>query len=76
MYVKIFESRETACSYIIMHQHSLTVGAAGKMYISNEKHDNIEINEGELFNLIDRFFRNKLNERENEERRKNDGQED
>jgi len=76
MYIKVFESRDTARSYIVMHQHTMNIGQAGKMFIENEKHLALEINEGELFYLIDKFFWSKLNERENEERRKDDGQED
>jgi hypothetical protein len=75
MYIKIFESRETSRSYTICYEPNRQSGVPGRMYIDNEQHISLPVNEGELFYLLDTFFKGKLNEKRHEERRKDDGQE-
>lgn len=59
MYVKVFESRQSSSSYIIQHDISLRGLDHGVMYIENQDHIRLKINENELFDLIDRFFKDK-----------------
>ncbi len=62
MHIKIFESRETARSYSIvfpvMNAHVIAP------FIDNEEKERITISESEFYSVIDRFFREKQNERE------------
>lgn len=59
MYIKLFKNRISSASYMIRYvvSNSLT-------YIENEKHVILPVDEQELFNIIDTFFKAKLNEKE------------
>ncbi len=63
MYVKIFESLETNKSYTIRYAPHATEVNKGATFIENERKVSVRINEGELYNAIDAFFRSKLNEK-------------
>ncbi len=63
MYIKVFESRKTSHSYILKHDISMRGLEHGVMYIENQKHEIIKINENDLFYLVDALFRMKQNEK-------------
>lgn len=63
MYVKVFESRKSSNSYIIQHDISIRGLDHGKMYIENQNKIRLTISENELFYVIDKFFKDKLNEK-------------
>lgn len=59
MYIKVFESRESARWYVIKHEISLRGIGHGKMSIeSNDK--KIMLDEYELYKIIDSFFKDNL----------------
>lgn len=60
MYIKVFESRKTSNSYIVQHDISMRGLDHGMMYIENQDHKRIKIDENELFHLIDSYFKDKL----------------
>lgn len=63
MYIKIFESRKTAKSYMI--RYPVTQLSSGSLYIENENHEKLHLHESELFEIIDRFFKEKMQSKEN-----------
>ena len=66
MYIKIFESRQTSRSYCIVYPVSCFEQL--KPYIENENHERLMLEEGELYSVIDKFFKDRINEaREREE---------
>jgi hypothetical protein len=58
MYIKIFENRDSNKSYSIVYPFSLQGHL--EPYIENEKHETIGVPDNELFDLIDRFFKEKM----------------
>lgn len=59
MYFKVFESRETASSYLLRYIFDREHIGAGKLTIENEKHEIINIDENELYCLLNEFFKQK-----------------
>ncbi len=57
MYVKIFESRATAKSYTIVQL--VTEGGIGNPYIEDENHHRIEFTEHEIYQALDKLFKDK-----------------
>lgn len=57
MYIKIFESRQTDKSYMI--RYPVTCLHTKSLYLENEKHNRVDINERELFDVIDKLFKDK-----------------
>jgi hypothetical protein len=74
MYIKVHESRQSRKSYLLQYRLALNNGQQDKFVIENEEHKSFIVVESELFNTLDKFFKGKQNERQ-EERVKNDGQE-
>lgn len=62
MYIKIFESRNSNNSYLVRHDISIAGLDHGIMHIENQDKRRLSINENELFKIIDRFFKESLNE--------------
>lgn len=62
MYIKIFESRSTSRSYTIMFPVSSDYDHL-KPYIENEKKERLPVHEGDLFYLVDGYFKGKQNEK-------------
>jgi hypothetical protein len=64
MYIKLFQSRDSNCSYTIIFPYTINTykDAYDYMtpYIENEKHETLPVAENELFDVIDRFFKEKL----------------
>jgi sulfur transfer complex TusBCD TusB component (DsrH family) len=63
MYIKVFESRNTANWYILNHDISMRGLEHGIIRIENQDHITIAINENELFHAIDKLFKERLNEK-------------
>jgi len=66
MYIKIFESRQSSHSYIV---HFDVIQTDNSYFdIKNEAKETVRVKESDLFKLIDRLFKDK----ENEKRQNND----
>lgn len=74
MYIKIHESRESNKSYLLQYRLCLQNKEQDKFVIENEAHKSFIVVESQLFTVLDNLFKGLQNENE-EERRKNDGQE-
>lgn len=61
MYVRIFKSRDSSEAYTILYKPSMVAGESGKMFLDNEKHKTVEIDEGDLFAIIDEMFKRESN---------------
>ena len=60
MYIKVFESRQSARSYIIKHDLSLAGVDHGVITIENANKKQIVLGEDELYKIIDTFFKSNL----------------
>ena len=60
MYIKVFESRQSARSYIIMHDLSFSGIDHGLITIENANKKKIVLNENELYKIIDEYFKANL----------------
>jgi len=58
MYIKIFESRETAKSYTVIFPMT-DDGFEFNPYIENENHKKIRVYEKEIYDAIDKLFKDK-----------------
>lgn len=60
MYIKLFESRQSAHSYVVQHDTSMRGMDHGTLHITNEQKHTISVSEDELFHLIDKLYRSKF----------------
>lgn len=60
MYIKAFESRDTARSYTLVTP--VLHDASELPFIENEEHVRVVLTESELYNAMDKLFKDKLNE--------------
>ena len=63
MYIKVFEARDSKRSYTFGHHVGMSGMKHGTLYIDNELHKSVPVEENELFNLIDHFFKAKTHEK-------------
>jgi hypothetical protein len=59
MYLKIFKGRHSSLSYLVIQD--ITLNGVGNPYIKNEQHEIVEVSESELFDAIDKLFKEKQN---------------
>lgn len=57
MYIKLFESPKSSNSYIVRHDISLKGLNHGAIYIENQDKVRLKIDEDELFQLINLYFK-------------------
>lgn len=60
MYVKIFESHKSSNYYIIEHFISIKGIKHDTLILKNQEKKSIQINENELFRVINNYFKEKL----------------
>jgi|GEM_PF-4492052 hypothetical protein len=60
MYVKLFESRQSFNYYIIEHHISIKGIEHDQLVIGNQEKKKINVDENELFHVIDKYFKDKL----------------
>lgn len=63
MYIKVHESRDSSSSYLLQYRLSLNQHGQDRFYLENEKHESLIVQEPQLFQLLDRLFREFKNER-------------
>ena len=59
LYIKIFESRDSEKSFLLRYHISTAPGVGDKFILENEKHQQIECNENELFLIFQDYFKPK-----------------
>lgn len=76
MYVRVFKSRQSNRAYTLSYVPNLNTADGGKYYLTSDipyEHQSIEINECELFNVLNKLFKDTLNEKDGgKERSKKD----
>ena len=60
MYIKVFESRESSRCYTVCYVHNMQSIEPGRMFIDNEAHETVRINENSLFHILDKYFKAEL----------------
>ena len=60
MYIKVFESRESSRCYTVYYVPNMQTIEPGRMFIDNEAHETVHVDENALFNIVDKYFKAEL----------------